>query len=83
VVRPVPPLAPTVDALAADYVGQGVGRQDERGREPRDADAVQVRGIPTVMLFKGGQLVDQVVGLADKDARDDRSARLKLASHAS
>ena len=25
-----------------------------------------VRGIPTVMLFKGGQIVDQLVGLADK-----------------
>jgi thioredoxin 1 len=27
-----------------------------------------VRGIPTVMLFKGGQIVDQIVGLADKGA---------------
>jgi len=27
-----------------------------------------VRGIPTVMLFKGGQIVDQVVGLVDKAA---------------
>jgi thioredoxin 1 len=25
-----------------------------------------VRGIPTVMLFKGGEIVDQVVGLVDK-----------------
>jgi thioredoxin 1 len=25
-----------------------------------------VRGIPTVMLFKGGQIVDQIVGLVDK-----------------
>jgi thioredoxin-like negative regulator of GroEL len=25
-----------------------------------------VRGIPTVMLFNGGQIVDQVVGLVDK-----------------
>ena len=27
-----------------------------------------MRGIPTVMLFKGGQIVDQVVGLVDKNA---------------
>ena len=27
-----------------------------------------VRGIPTVMLFKGGQIVDQIVGLVDKSA---------------
>jgi thioredoxin 1 len=25
-----------------------------------------VRGIPTVMLFKDGQIVDQIVGLVDK-----------------
>ena len=28
---------------------------------------LQVRGIPTLLLFKGGQIVEQVVGLADKD----------------
>jgi thioredoxin 1 len=27
-----------------------------------------IRGIPTLLLFKKGQLVEQVVGLADKDA---------------
>ena len=27
-----------------------------------------VRGIPTVMLFKGGKIVDQIVGLVDKGA---------------
>ena len=27
-----------------------------------------IRGIPTLLLFKGGQLVEQVVGLADKDS---------------
>jgi thioredoxin 1 len=27
-----------------------------------------VRGIPTVILFKGGEIVDQIVGLADKNA---------------
>ncbi|MGH9371341.1 MAG: thioredoxin family protein [Vicinamibacterales bacterium] len=26
-----------------------------------------MRGIPTLLLFKGGQIVEQVVGLADKD----------------
>ena len=27
-----------------------------------------MRGIPTVMLFKGGKTVDQIVGLVNKDA---------------
>ena len=27
-----------------------------------------IRGIPTLLLFKGGEIVEQVVGLADKDS---------------
>ena len=27
----------------------------------------QIRGIPTMLLFKGGQVVESVVGLAQKD----------------
>ena len=30
------------------------------------AGGFAIRGIPTVMLFKGGQVVDQLVGLVDK-----------------
>ena len=34
---------------------------------PNTAFKFDIRGIPTLLLFKGGQVVDQVVGLADKD----------------
>ena len=61
-------LAPTVDELATDYDGRVVDRQAERRREPRDRVRFSIRGIPTLLLFKGGQIVEQVVGLADKDA---------------
>ena len=59
-------LAPTIDALAHDYgpkVSIGKLNVDEN---PEVTMRYMVRGIPTVMLFKGGQIVDQVVGLADK-----------------
>ena len=35
---------------------------------PNTAVKFQIRGIPAVMLFKGGQIVDAVVGLQPKDA---------------
>jgi thioredoxin 1 len=60
-------LAPTVDALAADYLGKvTVGKMnvDENQKVP---ERYQVRGIPTLLLFKGGQVVESVVGLAHKD----------------
>jgi thioredoxin 1 len=59
-------LAPTMDALATDYgpkVRIGKLNVDEN---PEVTMRYMVRGIPTIMLFKGGQLVDQVVGAVDK-----------------
>jgi len=35
---------------------------------PAVAGRFSIRGIPTLLLFKGGQIVEQVVGLADKDS---------------
>ena len=61
-------MEPSIDALADRLRRQGVGRQAERRRQSQHHDAYMVRGIPTVMLFKGGQIVDQVVGLVDKGA---------------
>ena len=34
---------------------------------PNTAFKFSIRGIPTLLLFKGGQVVEQVVGMADKD----------------
>jgi thioredoxin 1 len=34
---------------------------------PNTATKFQIRGIPALLLFKGGQVVESVVGLAQKD----------------
>ena len=60
-------LAPTVDQLAEDYDGRLTVGQAQRRRKPEHADHFRIRGIPTLLLFKGGELVETVVGLADKD----------------
>jgi len=60
-------LAPTVDALAAEYSGKvKVGKLDI-DENPQVPEKYQVRGIPTLLLFKGGQLVESKVGLAQKE----------------
>jgi thioredoxin 1 len=60
-------LAPTVDALATEYAGKvTVGKLDVDGN-PNTATKFQIRGIPTVMIFKDGQVVESIVGLAQKD----------------
>ena len=55
-------IAPTVDAIADEYLGKlkvGKLNVDENGGS---ASRYNVRGIPTLLLFKGGQIVEQRVG---------------------
>jgi thioredoxin 1 len=61
-------LAPTVDELAAHYDGKVVVGKLNVDDNPNTTFKFSVRGIPTLLLFKGGQVVEQVVGLADKDS---------------
>lgn len=59
-------MTPTVDAVAAEYVGRAkVGKLnvDENGQT---AMRYNIRGIPTLLLFKGGRIVEQKVGAVGK-----------------
>src|SRR3954454_6649795 len=59
-------MGPAIDALAGDYVGKVTVGKLNVDENPSVTMKYMVRGIPTVMLFKGGEMVDQVVGLVDK-----------------
>src|SRR5919108_3699634 len=61
-------LAPTVDELATDYDGKMVVAKMNVDENPATPMRFSIRGIPTLLLFRGGQLVEQVVGLADKQS---------------
>jgi thioredoxin len=61
-------LAPTVDELAGEYEGRVVVAKMNVDEQPATPMRFSVRGIPTLLLFKGGQVVEQVVGLTDKDS---------------
>jgi thioredoxin 1 len=60
-------LAPTVDALAVDYAGRVTFGKLNVDENPTVSFKFQIRGIPTLLLFKNGQVVESVVGLAQKD----------------
>jgi thioredoxin 1 len=60
-------LAPTVDALAADYAGKVTIGKLKVDENPNTAFKFQIRGIPAILLFKGGQVVESVIGAAQKD----------------
>jgi thioredoxin 1 len=60
-------LGPTVDALATEYAGKVTIGKLNIDDNPTTPEKFQVRGIPTLLIFKGGQVVDSLVGLAHRD----------------
>jgi thioredoxin 1 len=59
-------MAPTLDAIAGDYAGKvKVGKLDV-DENSGTAMRYNIRGIPSLLLFKGGRVVDQRVGAVGK-----------------
>jgi len=59
-------MGPTIDAIATDYDGRvrvGKLNVDDNGNI---ATRYGIRGIPTLLLFKGGKVVEQRVGAVGK-----------------
>jgi thioredoxin 1 len=64
---PCKALAPIVDEVAAAYQGKvKVGKMDV-DRSPVTPQRYGVRGIPTLLIFKGGQVQEQIVGYVARD----------------
>lgn len=59
-------VAPIVDELAVEYEGRiKVGKVDVDSEQKIAAD-YGIRSIPTLLIFKNGELADQVVGAVPK-----------------
>jgi thioredoxin 1 len=59
-------MAPTIDVVAAEYAGKvKVGKLDVDSNGGT-AMRYNIRGIPTLLLFKGGHVVEQRVGAVGK-----------------
>ncbi len=60
-------IAPTVEQLAAEYAGRLTVAKMNVDENPQTPMQLGIQGIPTLMVFKGGSMVDALVGLADKE----------------
>jgi len=70
-------LAPTLDALAADYDGRLTVAKVDVDENPELAQRYGVQSIPTLILFRDGRPVDKRLGALPKDdLRDFVDARL-------
>ena len=59
-------IAPTVEALATDYSGKVTVGKLNVDNNQTTASQYGVRSIPTLLLFKDGEVVETIVGLQDK-----------------
>ena len=64
---PCKAIAPIVDELAGEYTGKVDFYKLDVDNNRATAAAFGVRGVPTLILFKGGKVVDQMVGAGSKD----------------
>jgi thioredoxin 1 len=65
--RPCHMLAPTVAEIAHDYAGKLKVMKLNVDEAMNSAARYNIRGIPTLLVFKNGQMVEQIVGAVPKD----------------
>jgi thioredoxin 1 len=63
---PCKAIAPVLEELAQEYAGRLTVAKVNVDEQPALAARFQVRSIPTLLFFKGGRVVDQVVGAVPK-----------------
>ena len=65
--RPCHMLAPTVAEIADDYSGKLKVVKMNVDENMNAPGRFNIRGIPTLLIFKGGQVADQIVGAVPKE----------------
>jgi thioredoxin 1 len=59
-------LGPLVQELAGEYAGKIVVGKMNTDDNPATASRYNISAIPTMLFFKGGEVVDQMVGVHTK-----------------
>ena len=59
-------IAPVVDQLATEYAGKVKVAKLDTDANPRTMTRFGVRSIPTLLVFKGGEPVGQIIGFRPK-----------------
>jgi thioredoxin 1 len=65
-------IAPVVEELAEEYEGKATIAKVNTDEEQEIAVKFGIRSIPTMLWFKDGQLVDQMVGAAGKGVFEEK-----------
>lgn len=69
-------IAPSVDAIAAEYSGKLKVFKLDVDKEPAVAAKYGIMSIPTLIIFNNGEVAEQIVGLMPKQKIEE-----KITSH--
>lgn len=69
-------LGPIVESIAREYTGRLRVLQIDADANPMAMVRLGVRGLPTILVFRDGELVDRLVGAVPKGAISQRLDRL-------
>ncbi|MCY1045424.1 thioredoxin [Corallococcus sp. bb12-1] len=64
-------IAPSVEALSTQYKGQVQFTKMNIDENQDTPQKYNIRSIPTLLLFKGGKVVEQIVGAVPKSRIED------------
>src|SRR5438270_10094216 len=64
-------IAPVVEQLAKDYAGKLKVAKVDIDQNPKVPTQYDVRSIPTLLVFKGGKVVGQIVGAVPRAKIED------------
>jgi thioredoxin 1 len=69
-------LAPVVDEVATQYAGKLKVMKMDVDRNSATPMRYGIRGIPALLLFKGGQVAEQIVGFVPKETIEKAIGKL-------
>jgi len=73
---PCKAIAPIVDDLATAYAGKLKVAKVNVDQNSATPSRYGIRGIPALLLFKGGKVVDQIVGYAPREVIEEKLNRV-------
>jgi thioredoxin 1 len=59
-------IAPIIEEMATEYAGRAVIGKVDVDENPEISMNFGIRSVPTLMIFKGGKMVDMVIGAVGK-----------------